>query len=126
MRRLLGPMALLGGLVVLAASGGCSRGSAKPMAQQGGEAAAIPATSAIQARVPAGPPPVSPAVFSAPIAAARTNQQFIVAGLVAAEGVVRAMSLTAGQPAWTVDAVRGVSWAADAALKMLPAGDGVA
>ncbi|HTB72885.1 MAG TPA: hypothetical protein VK762_06560 [Polyangiaceae bacterium] len=127
MRRLLGPMALLGGLVVLAASGGgCSRGSAKTMAQEGGEAAAIPATSPIQARVPAGPPPVSPAVFSAPIAAARTNHQFIVAGLVAAEGVVRVMSLTAGQPAWTVDAVRGVSWAADAALKMLPAGDGVA
>src|SRR5579862_9609206 len=98
MPRLLGPMALLGGLVVVAASGGCSRGSAKPMAHEGGEAAATPATSAIQARVPAGPPPVSPAVFSAPIAAARTNHQLVVAGLVAAEGVIRVMALTAGQP----------------------------
>ncbi len=126
MPRLLGPMALLGGLVALTVSGGCSRGSAKPMAHEGGEAAATPATSAIQARIPAGPPPVSPAVFSAPIAAARTNRQFIVAGLVAAEGVVRVMSLAAGQPVWTVDALRGVSWAADAALKMQPASDGVA
>jgi hypothetical protein len=126
MPRLLGPMALLGGLVALAVSGGCSRGSAKPTAPEGVEAAVPAATSAILGKPPAGPPPVSPAVFSAPIAASRTHHQLIVAGLVAAEGVVRVMSLTAGEPAWTVDAVRGVAWVADAELKLQPAADGVA
>jgi hypothetical protein len=65
-------------------------------------------------------------VFSAPIAALRIHHQLVVAGLVAAEGVVRVMALTDAQPAWVVDALRGVSWVADADVKLQPAGDGVA
>jgi hypothetical protein len=65
-------------------------------------------------------------VFSAPIAALRVHHELVVAGLVAAEGVVRVTALTEAQPAWTVDALRGVAWVADADLKLQPAGDGVA
>src|SRR5277367_1660687 len=127
MSRLHGPMVLLAGLV---ASGACSRGSAKPSAAVGAEASAATLSPDGSAEVPAvassGPPAVSPAVFSAPIAASRTHHQLVVAGLVAAAGVVRVMGLTAGQPAWTVDALRGVAWAPDAEMKLLPAADGVA
>ena len=38
------------------------------------------------------------------------------------EGVVRVMALTAGQPAWSVDALRGVAWAPDAELKLAAGG----
>jgi hypothetical protein len=65
-------------------------------------------------------------VFSAPIAALRIHHRLVVAGLVAAEGVVRVMALTEAEPAWAVDALHGVSWVGDADLKLQPAGDGVA
>ncbi len=123
MRRLVGPMFVLG----VVGSGGCSRGSAKAVdgspASGGGEAAAAAPSASAAPLVPLQP---SAAVFSAPIAASRAHHQLMVAGLVAAEGVIRVMALTAGQPAWTVDALRTVAWAPDAELKLLPAGDGVA
>jgi hypothetical protein len=125
MSRLLGPMFLLG-LVSLVGSGGCSRGSAKALASEGAEAASVlPLSGAGSTRAPA-PPQVSPAVFSAPIGALRAHNQLVVAGLVAAEGVVRVMALTAGQPVWAVDALRGVAWAADAELRLMPAAEGLA
>jgi hypothetical protein len=66
------------------------------------------------------------AEFSAPIGAARVGHVDVVAGLVAAEGAVRVKGLAAsGGVAWTVDALRGVSWAPDAELRLQPAGDGV-
>jgi hypothetical protein len=113
--------------LLLVTSSGCSRGSAKAVAHDGmGEAGTAEASAAPSARAPAGPPQVSPSVFSAPIAALRARHQVVVAGLVAAEGVVRVMALSDGQPAWSVDALRGVAWIADAELKLLPAADGVA
>lgn len=129
-------------IVALVASTGCSRGSAKVVGSEGLETAAAPSgvsgsasalaglsapvASVAVASAPSGPPLVSPAVFSAPIAASRAHHQLVVAGLVAAQGVVRVMALTAGQPAWSVDALRGVAWAPDAELKLQPAADGVA
>jgi hypothetical protein len=64
------------------------------------------------------------AVFSAPIAAARVSHQDIVAGLVAAEGVVRVMGIVDGKPGWATDVLPGVSWAPDAELHAQAAGDG--
>jgi hypothetical protein len=126
MSRLPGPLSLLVGLAVLAGSDGCSRGSAKATAAEGAEAAATSPVAPGAARAPPGAPQVSPAVFSAPIAASRAHHRLVVAGLVAAEGVVRVMGLTEGQPAWSVDALRGVTWTADAELRLQPAADGVA
>ena len=114
-------------LIGLIASDGCSRGSAKAVASSGPEAAAAsPPSDAPSASAPAVQAQISPAVFSAPIAASRTHHQTVVAGLIAAEGVIRVMGLTAGEPAWAVDALRGVVWAADAELRLMPAADGVA
>ena len=124
MRPLPGPLAPLVWLVALAGSG-CSRGSAKAIAAGAPEAAAPGSAAAATARS-ARPLQPSPAVFSAPIAALRVHHELVVAGLVAAEGVVRVTALTEAQPAWTVDALRGVAWVADADLKLQPAGDGVA
>jgi hypothetical protein len=64
------------------------------------------------------------AVFSAPIAAARVAHQDIVAGLVAADGVIRVMGLADGKAAWATDVLSGVAWAPDAALHAQAAGDG--
>ncbi len=74
----------------------------------------------------AAPVFLSPAVFSPPIAANRLNHELVVAGLVTAEGVVRVMALGDGAPVWTVDALKGVSWIADADLRLQPARDGMA
>jgi hypothetical protein len=66
------------------------------------------------------------AVFSAPIAAARVGRVDFVAGLVAADGVVRAMAFADGRALWSVEALQNAKWAPDAALRAFPAGDGVA
>jgi hypothetical protein len=124
MRGLVGPIFFLG--VV----GACSRGSGKAASVSSTPtteaAAAAPSDSAAPSAAPLAALRASPAVFSAPIAASRSHQALVVAGLVAAEGVIRVMALTAGEPAWTVDALRTVAWAPDAELKILPAGEGVA
>lgn len=65
-------------------------------------------------------------VFSAPIGATRVGRADVVAGLVAAEGVVRAIALADGGTVWTADALHGVAWAPDAELRLQPAGEGVA
>jgi hypothetical protein len=68
--------------------------------------------------------PLDASVFSAPIAATRASHQDIVAGLVAANGVVRAMGVVDGKPVWAADVLTDVTWAPDAELHALPAGDG--
>jgi hypothetical protein len=66
------------------------------------------------------------AVFSAPIAAARAAQVDVVAGLVASEGVVRVMGVGNGAPTWSADALRDVSWAPDAELRLQATPTGLA
>jgi hypothetical protein len=66
------------------------------------------------------------AVFSAPIGAARVGRVDVIAGLVAAEGVVRAIGLVGGAIVWSADALRSVAWTPDAELRLQPAVDGVA
>lgn len=106
--------------LLLVLNGGCSRSSAKA------EAAGVGAGSAVETGTPPAPRLVSSPVFSAPIAATRAHRELVVAGLVAAEGVVRVAGLKDGGSSWTVDALRGVAWIPDAELKLQPAGDGVA
>src|ERR1700733_8502944 len=119
MSRLVGPMSLL---LLFSATDGCTRGSSRGAASRD---AASKATRddgiAREAGGMAAPVFLSPAVFSAPIAANRLNHELVVAGLVAAEGVVRVMALGDGAPVWTVDALKGVSWIADADLRLQPA-----
>ena len=70
-------------LLSLAASGGCSRGSAKVAPPGEAEAAATVASSTAsmgsEVSTPLGLPRASPAVFSAPIAATRVHHEVVVA-----------------------------------------------
>jgi hypothetical protein len=66
------------------------------------------------------------APFSAPIGAARVDHLDVVAGLIAAEGTVRAMGLGPGGVAWTADVLHGVAWAPDAELRLEAAAGGIA
>jgi hypothetical protein len=107
--------------LLLAVSASCTREAkhesplVKPDGTPGiaGEAAEARATS-------------MPAVFSVPIGAARVGGVDVVAGLVAAEGTVRAIGLAGGAVVWSADALRGVAWTPDAELRLQPAVDGVA
>jgi hypothetical protein len=115
--------------VPLALAGGCTCGAKQPPPAPGESASAAPtgagSASAGATVHPAGAAaPLDPSVFSAPITAARAAHQDIVAGLVAADGVVRAMGLAGGKPAWATDVLTGVSWAPDAELHAQPTGDG--
>jgi hypothetical protein len=118
-----GPI-LLAVLAPAAWLGGCTCG-AKTAPAPAASGTATTATSAASpgASAPAGSPD---AVFSAPIAAARVGHADVVAGLVAAEGVVRVMAIASGKAAWTADVLSGVTWAPDAELHLRPAGDGAA
>jgi hypothetical protein len=69
---------------------------------------------------------LTPPVFSAPIGATRVGRVDVVAGLVVADGVVRAIGLAGDIIAWTADALRGAAWTPDAELRLQPALDGVA
>ena len=111
-------------LVLLGPSVGCSRASAQPAGVlDAGADASVPRPA--EAAAPPEARLISPAVFSAPIAAVRVHHQLVVAGLVATEGVIRVMGLRDGLPAWTADVLRGVAWIPDAEVKLQPAGDGV-
>ena len=100
---------------------GCTRGgmNAKREATNGTDAA--PAAVEAVAR-----PTSDLGVFSAPIGATRVGGLNVVAGLVAAEGIVRVMALVQGTVVWSADALRGVTWTADAELRLQPAASGVA
>lgn len=90
---------------------------------------AVSSSSSAPAPPPSAAAPVTPSskldpsVFSAPIAAARVAHQDVVAGLVAAEGIVRVVGMAGDKPAWGADALTGVAWAPDAELRVQPAGD---
>ena len=114
--RCLRPLAL----VPMVLHAGCTCGS---KSAPGEPAGATPAVSA-SARPTPSAASLEPAVFSAPIAAARAAHQDVVAGLVAVAGVVRVMGLADGKPAWAADVLTGVSWAPDAELHVQPTGDG--
>jgi hypothetical protein len=112
--------------VAVALGFGCSRkppGDAPSGAIDAAVARPGPAAPEVPAAAPIGE---TPPVFSLPIAATRAAGETIVAGYVAAEGVVRAMALRDRRVMWTVDAVHGVTWGPDAELRIEPAGDGVA
>jgi hypothetical protein len=110
--------------VPVAAVAGCTCGARQPPAPNDTpDAVAGPRASSRGSAAGAGMK-LDPAVFSAPIAAARAAHQSIVAGLVAAEGVVRAMGMVDGQPVWVADVLTGVAWAPDADLHAQAAGDG--
>jgi hypothetical protein len=120
MSRLVKPLPM-----VLAVLSGCTCGN-KPSSSPS-EAAPVD----LEAAVPAPPPLPSvetPEVFSAPIAAARVAHGNVVAGFVAAEGVMRVMRVADqdGGTAWTADALHDLAWGPDLDLQLLPAGDDVA
>ncbi len=124
MSRLVGA---LSPIVLLVVAGGCGRGSKQgPASKDAGPEASSGEPMARDSGVVPAPVLQSAAVFSEPIAAIRVNHELVVAGLVAADGVVRVMGLRDGQTAWSVDALKGVSWIPDADLKLQPAADGVA
>jgi hypothetical protein len=110
--------------VPLAFVASCTCGGAKPPSPSE-STSATPGTTASTTPHPAGPgAKLDPSVFSAPIAAARASHQDIVAGLVVADGVVRAMGLVDGKPAWATDVLSGVTWAPDAELHAQATSDG--
>jgi hypothetical protein len=118
MKRLVGPMPFL----LIGLAGGCTcKAAPRP-----GSAETLPAAPSATASAAVGDAPVSEAVFSAPIAAVQVAGVEVVAGLVAAEGLVRAMGFRKGHVAWKADAPGKVAWAPDAEIKLSPAGDGVA
>ncbi len=118
MRRLL-PLAF----VPFAFVGGCTCGSKQ--APSPGESTSSPSTPVSAPAHPAGAgAKLDPAVFSAPIAAARASHQDIVAGLVASDAVVRAMGIVDGKATWATDVLSGVSWAPDAELHAQATSDG--
>jgi hypothetical protein len=97
----------------------CGAKTAPPPSSSG----AAQASASASAPVAVPTDKLDPSVFSAPIAAARVAHQDVIAGLVAAEGVVRVVGMAAGKPAWGADALTGVAWAPDAELHVQPAGD---
>src|SRR5579859_1246385 len=122
------PGLLLAVPVLVAGGCTCSHGSSEPPGAAASASAAGTA-SGVAGSSSAGPSASAPrdaAVFSAPIAAVRTGHADVVAGLVAADGVVRAMGMADGKVAWAADVLRGVSWSPDVEIHMRPAGDGAA
>jgi len=110
--------------VPLAFAAGCTCGAKQPPSP-GESASATPGAASSATPHPVGPgAKLDPSVFSAPIAAARASHQDIVAGLVVADGVVRAMGILDGKPAWATDVLSGVTWAPDAELHAQATSDG--
>ncbi|HEY3818076.1 MAG TPA: hypothetical protein VGL81_12945 [Polyangiaceae bacterium] len=110
--------------VPIAFASGCTCGAKQPPSP-GEPTAPIPSAAASGVAHPAGPgAKLDPSVFSAPIAAARASHQDVVAGLVVADGVVRAMGIVDGKPAWATDVFGAVSWAPDAELHAQSTSDG--
>ncbi len=112
-------------LLALALAGGC-RSKAKPTPTTVSIEAAAPlaATLAADAQAATLAWRTDP-VFSAPIAATRTAQGSVVAGLVATQKVIRVVGFPAGKPPWTTDVMPGVKWSEAAELGIQRAADGV-
>jgi hypothetical protein len=124
MRRMAAPLSLF----VAALMGGCTCGAKRPSAAERGDAARATASAsavALERGDEGGAAPSTLAVFSAPLAAARVGGMGVVAGLVAAEGVVRVVARSGGRVAWMGDVLRGIHGTPDAELRMQRADDGV-
>ena len=106
-----------------AVSQGCTCGARQG---QGTAIDAGPSSAPSASAAVATPSQSGPSVFSAPIAAAHVGSVDVVAGLVAAESVVRVMGLSGAGTSWSVDALRSVTWAPDAELHLQAVGDGLA
>jgi hypothetical protein len=120
MSRLVKPLPM-----VLAALSGCTCGN-KPTSSPP-EAAAVDLEAAAPVLAPL-PSVETPDLFSAPIAAARVAHGNVVAGFVAAEGLMRAIRIgdRDGGTDWTSDAIHDLAWGPDLDLHLIPAGDDVA
>lgn len=123
MRSMAAPLPFL----VAGLMGGCTCGAKRPSAPGGDAFRATASASAVSVERGdgGGAAHSTLAVFSAPIAAARVGVEDVVAGLVAAEGIVRVVALSGGRVAWNADALHGVRWTPDADLRVQPADDGV-
>lgn len=114
------------GLAWLVCAAGCTCGSktsgdipgAAPAAGESAASAARPSLDASPAA------PLSLEGFSSPIAATHLPGGDVLAGLVAADGVIRVVGVTDGKPVWASNALRSVSWAPDAELSLHPGPDG--
>src|SRR5882672_107673 len=118
--RLAGPTSF----VFLAFASGCSRGAKQKVVQ--GDSASPVGGAALLAGSGNSSATTTDAVFSGPIAAARVGHTSVVAGLVAAQGVVRVVGFPDGQPPWAVTVLREVASTPAAELKLHPAAEGVA
>ncbi len=112
-------------LLALALAGGC-RSRAKPAPTTPGVEAAAPSAAAVAPELqPLAATWRTDPVFSAPIAATRTVHSSVVAGLVAAQHLIRLVGFRAGLPSWTTDVIAGAKWSAGAELGLQRATDGV-
>jgi hypothetical protein len=105
--------------------GGCRCGGGKrlppsPIATSSAASAAHPSTDAGARWVSDAP------IFSAPIGATRVGHVDVVAGLVVAEGTVRATGITNGVAVWSIPAVHDAAWAPDAEIRLQSVADGIA
>ena len=108
---------------------GCTCGS-KPPQRSDAMASASPVPSGIPSAVSLGEmsDAASAHSYSNPIGAARiANGAIVVAGLFASASAILVTGFRPnGAPEWTAEVFRGAVWSADAELRVLPAGDGVA
>lgn len=111
-------------LLLFGALSGCKSHSS---AGSSGAAAVRVGTTSGAAATGAGGEWRTESVFSAPIAAARVGGRSVVAGLVAAESLVRVVASgpNGGPGGWTADVLRGVKWSEATQLSLRAAGDGV-
>jgi hypothetical protein len=112
-------------LLVLAFAGGC-QSKAKPAPMAANAEAAVPSAPAVDSGTQSATVTWrTDPVFSAPIAAARTSHTSVVAGLVAAQHLIRLVGFRDGSRSWTTDVIAGAKWSAGAELGLQRAADGV-
>lgn len=112
---------VLGVMVASVSAGGCSCGKKDAPAEGTATSSASTAPSSVAAST-------NPAIFSAPIAAARLEGGAVIAaGLVVATKSITAQRIEAdGRIAWSRELIRDVAWSQDAELKAYPMKSGAA
>jgi hypothetical protein len=115
-------------LLPVASLSGCTCGNKQGTGQPAPPASSSGAAASASAATAPAPAVSATAVFSAPIAAARSGGGDAVAGLVAAAKLVRVVDFSGGgaEPAWTSDAMTDVTWAPDSDLRAIPTAGGLA